>query len=138
MNSQKAFEFSPTILQGFQLRLEFAVALIVTVKVLAALFAFKYRNGGFCLPAIQTDGSDVDSKSRSRSTNLHCAATVTTVVRPKERPLLQAPVQFRLAGGHVLFLVTVLRKAARSAEIDGDVIVESPVAIEPWELGHGV
>jgi hypothetical protein len=29
-------------------------------------------------------------------------------------------VQFRLAGGHVLFPVTVLRKAARSAEIHGE------------------
>ena len=120
MNSQKALEFSPTLLQDFQLRLEFVVALIVTVKVFAALFAFKYRNGGFGLPTVQTDGGDIDSKSRSRSTNLHCAATETTVVRPKERPLLQAPVQFRLAGRHVLFLVTVLRKAARSAEIHGE------------------
>jgi hypothetical protein len=120
MNSQKALEFGPTLLQGFQLCLKFALALIVTVKVFTALFAFKYRYGGFGLPAVQTDSGDIDSKSRSRSTNLHCAATVTTVVRPKERPLLQAPVQFRLAGRHVLFLVTVLRKAARSAEIHGE------------------
>ena len=104
MNSQKALQFSPTILQGFQLRLEFAVALIIPVKVLAALFAFKYRNGGFGLPAVQTDGGDIDSKSRSLGTNLHCAATETTVIRPKERLFLQALVHMRFAGGHDLFL----------------------------------
>ncbi len=138
VNCQKTLKFVPAFLQFLQPRRQLTLTLIVSFKVLAALFTFKQSNGWFALHAVQPDRRDIDSKSRLRSTNLHCATTETTVTRPNERMLLQASVQFRFTGGHDLFLVTVFRKAVRSAEKDRDVIVESSVEINSWKLGDRV
>ena len=112
MSSQKAFEFIPAFLQDFQVCGEFTAAMIVTIKVFPALFAFKHGDDRFALHAIQTDGGNVDSESRSRGANLHCAATETTVIGPKECLLLQASVHLRFAGGHELFLEENIQEAS--------------------------
>lgn len=111
---------------------------IVTVKVSPALFAFKNRDRRFTQSPVQTDGRDVNPETRSRSSDLHRAATETTVVRPTERLFFQASVRFRFAGGHDLFCVAFFRKAGCSTQIDCGVVVESTVLFNPGKLGHGI
>ena len=100
MNSQEAFEFFAAFLESFQPCHQLVPTLIVPVKVLSALFAFKDCDCRFALGAIQANGDDIDSEWRSRSANFHRTTTEAVVIRPKKRLLLQVSVDLGFACGH--------------------------------------